>query len=185
MKQQPTLQTTRLILRPFELSDAADLQRLVGDREVVDTLLNVPHPYEDGMAEEWIATHGPDFEEDKGVTFAVTLREGGSLIGVTGLKIERPHERAMLGYWIAKAHWGQDYCTEAGRAVLEYIFTGLGLNRVHADHLTRNPASGRVMQKLGMTREGCGRQHAKHWDVFEDLEFYGILRDEWIESRNA
>jgi RimJ/RimL family protein N-acetyltransferase len=91
----------------------------------------------------------------------------------------------MLSYWIGKAHWGRGYCTEAGRTILEYGFTKLGLNRIHANHISRNPASGRVMQKLGMIHEGRGRQHAKHWGVFEDLEFYAILRNEWAESLDA
>jgi ribosomal-protein-alanine N-acetyltransferase len=182
VNQQPTLQTKRLTLRPFKLSDAGDTKRLVGDRAIADTALNIPHPFEDGMAEEWIAPQGSGFEEDKEATFAVTLREGESLIGVMGLKIERQHERAMLSYWIGKAHWGRGYCTEAGRTILGYGFTKLGLNRIHANHISRNPASGRVMQKLGMTHEGRGRQHAKHWGVFENLEFYAILRNEWAES---
>jgi len=57
MKESPTLETTRLILRPFTVADAPDVQRLAGDREIASSTLNVPHPYEDGMAEQWIGTH--------------------------------------------------------------------------------------------------------------------------------
>lgn len=180
MKQQPTLRTARLTLRPFALSDSEDIKRLAGDRAIADTTLAIPHPYEDGMADEWIATHQPAFEAGKQATFAVLLRDNNALIGVMALEdITVQFERAELGYWIAKEHWNHGYCTEAGRAALKYGFTELQLNRICSNHLTRNPASGRVMQKLGMKHEGTGRQHAKKWGVFEDLEFYGILKSEW------
>jgi ribosomal-protein-alanine N-acetyltransferase len=66
--------------------------------------------------------------------------------------------------------------------VLQYGFSVLGLHRIHASHLTRNPASGRVMQKLGMVHEGCARQHVRRWDEFEDLELHGILAEEWFSE---
>jgi RimJ/RimL family protein N-acetyltransferase len=179
MTQQPTLQTTRLILRPFELSDADEVQRLAGDRAIADTTLNIPHPYEDGMAEEWISTHLPRYEAGELANFAVVLREGNALIGAIGLMIAARFDRAELGYWIGKPYWSNGYCTEAGQAVLHYGFETLRLNRIHSSHLTRNPASGRVMQKLGMAHEGTARQHSKKWDVLEDLELYGILKADW------
>ena len=179
MQDRPTLETERLILRLFELSDAADVQRLAGDWEIADTTLNIPHPYKDGMAEEWIATHVPQFEAGKQVVFAVTLRQTGDLIGAIGLTISQRFQRAEIGYWVGRPYWNQGYCTEAGHAVIGHAFTDLNLHRVHAFHLARNPASGRVMQKLGMTREGLARQHVRRWDVYEDLVLYGILRSEW------
>jgi ribosomal-protein-alanine N-acetyltransferase len=182
MKERPSIYTERLLLRPFQLSDADDVQRLAGDRAIADTTLNVPHPYEDGMAEEWIATHQPRFESGELLTLAATLQTSGDLIGAVGLGIDRRFERAELGYWIGKLYWNNGYCTEAGRAMLQYGFSVLGLHRIHASHLTRNPASGRVMQKLGMVREGCARQHVRRWDEFEDLELYGILADEWFRG---
>lgn len=182
MKKRPTIETERLRLRPFQFSDADDVQRLAGDRAIADTTLNVPHPYEDGMAEEWIATHQPRFESGELFNLAVTLRTTGDLIGAIGLGIDQRFGRAELGYWIGKPYWNNGYCTEAGRAVLQYGFSVLGLHRIHASHLTRNPASGRVMQKLGMVHEGRARQHVRRWDAFEDLELYGILAEEWFRE---
>jgi RimJ/RimL family protein N-acetyltransferase len=75
--------------------------------------------------------------------------------------------------------WGRGYCTEAAEAMVRFGFERMDLNRIFAWHLTRNPASGRVMRKLGMTREGCMRQHAERWGRPEDMEFYGLLRQEW------
>ena len=185
MKEQLTLDTDRLLLRPFRTSDAGAVQRLAGDKAIADTTLNVPHPYEDGMAEEWIATHQPGFESGELCTFAIVLRRSGELVGAIGLALSRRFDRAELGYWIGKPYWNTGYCTEAGRAVLSYGFSKLGLHRIHASHLARNPASGRVMQKLGMVHEGCLRQHVRRWEVFEDLEIYGILAQEWYRDNPA
>ena len=179
MKKQSVLYTKRLVLRPFDLIDAKEVQRLAGDRAIADTTLEIPHPYEDGMAEQWISTHREKFEEGSTAVFAIALRESNKLIGAIGLEIVRRFERAELGYWIGKPYWRNGYCTEAARALLEYGFTALNLNRIHAYHFRRNPASGKVLQKLDMMHEGYARQHVKKWDVFEDIELYGMLKEDW------
>ena len=183
MKRRATLHTQRLILRPFEIADARDVQRLAGDQAIADTTLNIPHPYEDGMAEQWIAHHQPQFEAGELANFAIVLRATRELVAAIGLVINRRFDRAELGYWIGRPYWNQGYCTEAGGAVLRYGFTELNLNRIHAYHLSRNPASGQVMEKLGMTREGFLRQHAKKWDNYVDLVEYGLLRQDWMVIR--
>jgi len=181
MKEIPTLETKRLVLRPFGLHDAAEIQCLAGERAIADTTLNIPHPYKDGMAEGWISKHEGAFSKGQGVTFALTRKPDGSLAGAISLMdIVRDHQ-AELGYWVGKPYWNHGFCTEAGQAVLRYAFIELGLLRVHASHFTRNAASGRVMRKLAMRHEGTRRQHIRKWDKGEDLELYGILKEEWEE----
>jgi len=181
-KSRPTLETERLILRPFDLSDAPRVQLLAGDRAVAATTKNIPHPYEDGMAEQWIGSHQERFERGQEVVFAITRKDGGELIGAIGLTLKLAQDNAELGYWIGKPYWGRGYCTEAASAVLRYAFTELRLNRVHAHHFSNNPASGRVMKKIGMRHEGRLRQHVKKWGEFYDVEAYGILRSDLAES---
>ncbi len=176
MPSFPVLTTPRLVLRAFRLADAAMVQRLCGAFEVADTTANIPHPYEDGMAEEWIATHEPLWREGKLATFAITLPDD-SLVGAVGLRLER-HRRAELGYWIGVPHWGQGYATEASVAMVAFGFDTLGLERIHASHFSRNPASGRVMQKVGMILEGVSRRHYLKGGRFEDIVRYAILRDD-------
>ena len=176
--KQPTLETERLILRPFAVSDAGDVQRLAGVRAIADTTLNIPHPYGDGVAEEWISNHQGTFDDGKGVTFAITSRSDGSLFGAISLMGMVEGHQAELGYWIGEPFWGQGFCTEAACAVLDYAFGSLGLVRVHACHIKRNPASGRVMQKLGMRHEGSLSQHVKKGHRLEDLALYGILKED-------
>ena len=175
----PTIETSRLILRPFNLSDAKDVQLLAGDIAIADTTLNLPYPYENGMAENWISKHQNIFENKKGVIFAITDKKDGKLIGAISLTDLSEGHQAELGYWIGKPYWNKGYCTEAAKAVLDYGFSVMGLIRIHATHFTRNPASGKVMKKLGMDYEGLRKKHVKKWDKFEDITLYGILKEKW------
>ena len=177
MRQLPTLKTGRLVLRPFLLSDAATVQRLAGDWAVADTTLSIPHPYVDGMAEQWIATHEGAWTRHEMATLAITEAEAG-LIGAISLRIELAHRRAELGYWIGVPYWGLGYATEAARAMVAFGFEKLSLHRIYAHHFTRNPASGRVMSKVGMRLEGTLRQHFFRWDRPEDVAAWGLLRTE-------
>ena len=114
------------------------------------------------------------------VNFALVLQGAGVLIGAISLMdLSARHERGEFGYWIGQPYWNKGYCTEAARAVLTYGFSILGLNRIHGRFLKRNPASGRVMEKIGMIQEGCLRAHDKKWEQFEDIVLYGILKSEW------
>ncbi len=173
------------MLRPFELSDAPRVQLLAGDKAIAATTLNIPHPYEDGMAEHWIGSHQECFEKNIEVVFAITLKGSDELIGAIGLTLNLDHESAELGYWVGKPFWGRGYCTEAAQAVFHYAFTELRLNRVHARHFSHNPASGRVIQKAGMQHEGHFRQNVRKWERFIDTEFYGILRSEFELPRKT
>ncbi len=172
------LKSERLILRPFTPAVAADVQRLAGDRAIADTTERIPHPYETGMAEAWIATHAPRFANRQALEMAVVLKNTNQLIGAVALTLAMAHRRGVLGYWIGLPFWGQGYATEAARAMLNYGFHELGLQRIQAQHLSRNPASGKVMQKLGMKHEGHLRAHVLKWGVSEDVDVYGILRDD-------
>ena len=173
---QPVLATPRLLLRPFALADAPEVQRIAGDYEIASRTLDIPYPYPDGAAEAWIATLAPGSVPGIQVVYAITRRNRPGLVGAVGLTgIDRSHGRAGLGFWVAKSCWGRGYATEAARAVIEYGFSTLGLHRIYATHFSRNPASGRVMEKCGMVHEAHLRGHAKKWGAFEDVEVWGIL----------
>ena len=171
------------MLRSFTLADAIRVRQLAGDREIALNTLNIPYPYEDGMAELWIGNHQERFERTGEVAFAITLRENDLLIGAISLLIKRDWDSAEMGYWVGKEYWGKGHCSEAARAVLDYGFNVVGLNRIHASYMDRNPASGRVMEKIGMIYEGCRRQHIKKWGEFVDLKDYGILKSEYFSHK--
>ena len=182
MVKYPTLTTDRLILRKFKISDAPKVQKLAGLFEIADTTLNIPHPYPDGAAEEWIKSHESGYRKKTSIHFVITLKSTAEIIGVIGLSdIEQQHSRAEMGYWIAIKFWNRGFATEAARAVLDYFFSGLDLQRIFAHHFKRNPASGKVLEKIGMQKEGVLRSHIKKWGKFEDLVVYGILRSDLPE----
>jgi RimJ/RimL family protein N-acetyltransferase len=184
VKAPDPIVTERLVLRLFTLKDTARIADLVGEREIADTTLSIPHPYEEDMAREWIATHAGALKKDEGVNLAVVLREPDQLIGAIGLRLETGHARAEMGYWIGKPYWGQGYGTEAARAVLAYGFDVLKLNRIYAHCLVRNPPSARILRKIGMSPEGRLRQHVRKWGTFEDIDQFGILREDYRAMRD-
>jgi ribosomal-protein-alanine N-acetyltransferase len=179
MNLKKNIQTNRLILRPFKLSDAGGVQKLAGDFEIADTTLFIPHPYEDGIAELWIRSHAEKFAKGKELIYAITEKKSEELVGSIGLTINPDHDHAELGYWIGKSYWNRGYATEAAKAMLGFGFGELNLERIHAHCLTRNKASGKVLLKLGMQHEGRLRKHIKKWNKLEDIEMYGILRTEY------
>ena len=180
MTTRPTLHTSRLVLGGFSVADAPELQRLAGAREIADTTLRIPHPYLLEHALGWIDQQNRDEGDDHSATFAVRLEPSHQLIGSVGLSdIDQEHSQAELGFWIGVDWWGQGYAREAARAVIQYGFESLNLNRIVAHHMARNPASGRVLQAVGMQREGLLRQRVVKWGEYEDVVLYAALRHEW------
>jgi ribosomal-protein-alanine N-acetyltransferase len=175
----PTIATARLTLRPFTVADAPVVQRCAGDPRVASTTLTIPHPYPDGAAETWIAAHRAEAAAGTGITCAVVVRDEDAVVGAIDIRTEARHRRCELGYWIAPARWGRGYASEAARALVGHAFAELGLARVVATHLTRNPASGAVMRRIGMRFEGILRQHVIKDGRAEDVAIYGVLATEW------
>jgi ribosomal-protein-alanine N-acetyltransferase len=168
------LETKRLLLRAYTEADIAELVPLIGTREVAATTLRIPYPYTEHDARAFLEALEPGK-----LWLAIALREDGRQIGGIGLRIEQQHQHAELGYWLGAPHWGKGYATEAAREMVRYGFEDLKLHRIFASHFKHNPASGRILLKLGMKHEGCQREHLRKWDEFVDSELYGMLRREW------
>ena len=179
MSGTPTLYTSRLLLGAFEAGDAAELQRLASDREIADTTVSIPHPYELDHALAWIGHQRRESVRGRTTNFAVRLLPGPRLIGCAGLRdIDQEHSQAELGFWIGREWWGHKYAREAAAAVVRFGFEQLGLNRIYAHHMARNPAAGQVLLHIGMQREGLLRERVRKWGVYEDVIVYAILRED-------
>ncbi len=175
------LKTKRLVLRQFCSADAPRIHYLVNDKQVAYNTHYIPHPYSEGAAEEWLKEHADLVGCGRAAVFAVCQQsadesdEAPELIGTVGLAIADVDHQAEIGYWFGRDYWGNGFCTEAVVAVLGYGFDQLGLHRIFAQHISRNGASARVLEKAGFSREGLMRQHARKWGVFEDVVCYGML----------
>jgi RimJ/RimL family protein N-acetyltransferase len=184
LKNTP-LETENLILRLPEPSDAHPLQRAIDDWDIAVTTGGIPFPYDLEMAEGWIQGVLDRPEDAEQVTYMMIRRVDKQLIGGCGMSLNLRHESADIGYWVAKANWGNGYATEAARRLIQLGFEELGLNRVQAAFYATNIASRRVMEKAGMTFEGIHRQAiireiaSRNHRVYHDLGYCAILRSEW------
>jgi RimJ/RimL family protein N-acetyltransferase len=140
------MQTARLRLRSVVDGDASRIAVLAGDWDVASMTGRIPYPYSDVAALQWIN----GVEENEKV---FGIEHDAELIGICGFTAE-PNGDAELGYWVGKPYWGQGFATEAARTVMDYGFRKAGIRRFVCKHLTGNPASARVIQKLGFRYVG-------------------------------
>ena len=182
----PTLRTERLQLRPLAAADADDVQREAAAREIADTTISVPHPYPVGEAVRFIRQRQSAAKAGEAATFAIVRVADDLLIGVAELRdIDREHALAEISFWLATHAWGGGYMSEVLAPVLRYGFHELQLNRICAYHMVRNPASGRVLEKNGFTREGVLRQRVIKWGKYEDVVVQAQLRGDWLRRSGA
>jgi RimJ/RimL family protein N-acetyltransferase len=162
-------------MRQWAEPDIPALIPLIGTPEVAATTLRIPHPYTHDDAVAFLR-HCRELDgEGLGIRLGIFLREGPTLCGGIGLVANPRHHHAELGYWLGVPYWGKGYATEAAKAVVEYGFKELKLHRIFASHFPNNPASGRVLQKIGMSYEGKARDHVCKWNKFYDIENYGMI----------
>lgn len=142
----------KLTLRPFTLEDAPRVQELVSNWNVASMVARIPHPYPDGGAEEWIIGHNERRVSGDHWPFAIETKTAG-LVGTIGLS--RTESSSMeIGYWIGEPYWSKGIASEAARVLIEFGFDILGIERLTASHYKGNPASGRVLTKVGFRETG-------------------------------
>jgi RimJ/RimL family protein N-acetyltransferase len=147
--------TERLLLRPGWTQDAPALFEAIADEGVVRNLASAPWPYTPADAEAFLATER-DAHDATALIFRRT-EDAPQLVGTIGIGT-RPDGERELGYFIARGFWGRGYATEAGWAVLDFARDSLRLPRLNAGYFLDNPASGRVLEKLGFAPTGVVTQ---------------------------
>lgn len=176
MAQMPEIiLTARLRLRPLRLADVREVFEYAKDPAWA-LFLPVPQPYEERHAEEFIAGRilAPWHESPHWA-----LECEGAVVGGQGLRIDAQHRRAEIGYSLAPRLWGRGLTTEAAGAIIDAAFQEAELEKIVCRADVRNLASIRVMEKLGMRREGTLRRNRLHRGEFVDDAVYGLLREEW------
>ena len=174
--------TERLLLRPGWAEDAPALFSALADEAIVRNLASAPWPYTLADAETFLATERPAATPSM-LIFRRTAA-APELIGAIGFGAHSGGE-AELGYWIARPHWGQGYATEAGRAALANARDSLRLSRINAGHFLDNPASGRVLAKLGFRPTGTAPRYSAGRGEAAPCREYVLPLDEEADACGA
>jgi RimJ/RimL family protein N-acetyltransferase len=177
------IETPRLILRELGDNDAPAVQSYAGDIEVVRYLDWGPSTPEDTVRFLAVARAARDAVPRTAHHLAIVLKADGRLIGGCRIEIRSAaHGSGDLGYVLARQAWGHGYATEATRALLGFGFERLALHRIWATCDVENRASARVLEKVGMRREGHLRQNVRRKGEWGDSYLYAILAPEWPDG---
>lgn len=175
-----SIETQRLILRCFTIHDADSMfNNWASDNEVCRYMRWPQHKNIEEtkmIISDWLDSYNKlSFYQ-----WAITLEGNDEPIGAIGLFVVNENDLCGdVGYCIGKKYWGQGIITEALKAILDFAFETIGFNRIETYHSINNPASGRVMQKSGMTFEGLAKQKYKSISGFEDSKMYSILKEDF------
>lgn len=185
MRQFPKLVTKRLILNQIKPSDIPDIVAYAGNIKIVENTRTMPHPYYEEDAISWMHMANEGFKSKNNYIFAMRLRDTHAFIGGIGLTLDVQNNRAELGYWLAEGFWNLGFTTEAVKAILQFGFEVLGLNKIIAAYISTNEASGKVMIKNGMVKEAEFKNHDLKKDqsvddgVYVSLVHYRMLKSEY------
>lgn len=175
----PIIETERLILKAYTLEDSVAVQRLASDFDIYKSTLHIPHPYDLNTAIQWIETH----EKSNGlITLGAFLKETGELIGAFSLGHDEKKKMGEVGYWVGKTYWNKGYASEGAKALMDYGFVQLKLNRVYGRYLEVNPASAKVMEKIGMKHEGILEEVVVKDGTYHNVGYLAMLRAEWLRN---
>ena len=176
MNKLPEIITERLLLTELKAEDIKDIVEYASNKNISDSTLNLPHPYSEKDAIYWINLAHQGLKSGTNYIFAIRLKDEAKFIGGIGLGVEKRFNRAEVGYWIAEPFWGKGIATEATKAIIKFGFNELKLNKLTSSHLAKNPASGKVMQKSGMIKEGELKKHILKDSEYHNLVLYGITK---------
>ncbi|KHD44021.1 acetyltransferase [Streptococcus uberis] len=172
--QEDTIETDRLVLRKFTLDDSQTVTRICSTDAIQKNTLNLPNPYTEESAIEWIMSQGENSKQNKSYDYAITDKLTGNLYGCVSLAVFKNGYIAELGYWISPDTWNKGIATEAATALIRFGFEMKQFHKIVAKHFKYNGASGRVMEKAGMTKEGLQKKHVLKNNKYEDSVLYGI-----------
>lgn len=175
--QDIILHTSRLILRPFTLADVVQVTKLCNNYNIYKYTLSMPYPYYDEHFISWIESHDYNHANDIAYHLAMSDKDTNEVYGSVGLTHHQHHKHGEVAYWVGEPYWGNGYATEAVQAMIQFAFKEKQFHKVYAMHFASNPASGKVMLKAGMVKEGVLSQHVIKEDKYEDLVQYGIINN--------
>ena len=178
----PDLQTPRLVLRKLTMRDAPDIFHYSKDPEVARHVLWDAHR-SIGDSRAYLRYMLRRYRGHEPASWGIEHLDSGRIIGTIGFMwIQEDNNAAEVGYSLAREYWNHGIMTEALRAVIQFGFDEMGLHRIEAQHETTNPASGAVMRKCGMQKEGTLRSRLYNKGKYVDVDLYAILRKDYLSK---
>lgn len=174
----PVLETERLVLRAPRFEDVAAVVAIANDRRIAEMTANLPHPYAEKDAENWIANAWTSQDHP----FLITLKANGALIGATGFVMPEIGD-PEIGYWLGTDHWGRGYATEAARAVVDHLFTDRDAQAIVTWARVVNPASRRVIEKCGFQWNGVGLSRLRALASSAPVDKFRLERAVWASLK--
>jgi ribosomal-protein-alanine N-acetyltransferase len=183
-KGAPMIETQGLILRKIEMNDANRMfEYIFSDHRVMDNLIKGPHQSITETINR-LTEITNQYVSEKFCYWGIVVKETGELIGTIDLfNINEDTENCEVGYNIGFNWWNKGYGTEALHAVVEFAFRIMDIHKISATHNIDNPASGKIMLKVGMKREGIIRHMIRKNNQYKDCGIYGILQQEYFEMK--
>lgn len=178
----PKIETERLILSELKAEDVAAIVQYAGNKKISDYTSHIPFPYEEKDAVFWINQAHQGYRNGSHLTLGLHLKPDNEFVGGMGLTIDQRFKRAELGYWIAEEQWNKGYTSEAAKALIDYAFKEMDLHKITSSYMRMNPASGKVMEKCGMHKEGEQKDQILKNGVYHDLILYGLTKDQYEEQ---
>ena len=182
MSRHDKLETSRLILRPLEASDADRIIEFMSVREVTKFLLYFSYPINGEQVKAWLNSV-LEAKPEYCAYWAIVDKETGILIGVISLTLDQYNHKGDIGYLMDKDYWGKGLMTEACWSVVSYGFGVLKLHRIDISHMVGNIGSQKVINKLGFQMEGCWREAHFKDGRFVDVKIYGMLEVDYVATK--
>jgi len=178
---RPVLQTERLTLSLPKLDDAKEIIAQANEESVAKGTLSIPYPFNIDDALDFISRCKYKFAMGKRIELLIHKKDG-QVIGAINATNRFDWHGAIVGYWIGKEYRGKGYCTEALKAMIDYLFKEKKVYKISASHVTSNVASGKVMLNAGMKKEAELRGHYSVDGKPEDATVYCMFQADWYFS---
>lgn len=162
-----------------EARDLPQMMKYANHPRISQMTLNIPHPYQEKDAISWLNMANQGFEDKNHFVFAICKQADDRFMGGIGLRLNTRFNHAELGFWLGEPFWNNGYVTEAAAEILKFGFEQLKLQKIFATHMVDNPASGKVMIKNGMIKEGKLVDHLKKGDQYLTVIQYRLTREEY------
>ncbi len=164
------------ILRKLKKTDASSITKHIIP-DIVRYTANIPYPYTEKNAQAFIKLSLKKEQQQRALVYGIEINN--EIVGICSIdSIDNINRKGILGYWLAKEHWGKKITSQAAKKILEIAFNSFNLHRIEVEHFSENISSQKIIQKLGFQLEGVKRDHFFRENHWHNSLIYSIIKKE-------